>query len=69
VRFRGFCFATTAFVLSMIACASLSGYDPTRYEGTAATTASSVDPETIALPPAPPRPRMLDPRSPVDAAP
>jgi hypothetical protein len=48
------------------ACASLSGYDASRYE-TAPAAPSSVDPETRPLPAAS-RQRMLDPRNPLPDA-
>jgi hypothetical protein len=47
------------------ACASASGYDPSRYEGASPVTQGSADPETAALPQSK-RPKMLDPRSPLD---
>lgn len=46
-------------------CASWTGYDPSRYADDPSPDASNV--ETAPLP-REPRPRMLDPRSPLDAA-
>ena len=48
---------------SAVACATLSGFDPSRYESDAAAPAS-VDPDTTPLP-VERRSRMVDPRRPL----
>ena len=54
--------------LGLGACAGATGYDPARYETSAAPPASS-DPDVEPLPIAKKRPKRLDARSPLDASP
>lgn len=51
-------------LVSAVACATLSGYDPSRYESAAAAPAASFDPETTPLR-VEERSRMVDPRRPL----